>query len=125
MIDKWHTSEDYINSFDAHTKEKLLQIKNIILSVLGECEEGISYNIPAFKKEWVWTFYYSAYTKHISLSFFPTTETYKLFEKELSDYKHSKSAIQFPLDKELPEKLIRAIITDALPRIIKARSKKK
>ncbi len=125
MTTKRETPEQYIASFDGIAQERLLQIRAIIKNVLGNCEEGISYNIPAFKKDGVWTFYYSAYAKHISLSFFPTADTYEQFERELQDYTHSKSAIQFPLHQELPEPLIRGIVTDALPRIIAARSKNK
>lgn len=126
MTNKRISPQDYINSLTDSQKEKILTLRTIIQSVLwDEAQEVISYNIPAFKKDGILTFYYSAYTKHISLSFFPTAETYKIFESELKDYTHSKSAIQFPLDKPLPEQLIRDILTDALPRIIAARSKKK
>jgi uncharacterized protein YdhG (YjbR/CyaY superfamily) len=53
--------------------------------------------------------YYSSYAKHMSLSFYPTEETYKTFEKELSAYNHSKSAIQFPHASSLPVGLIAKI----------------
>lgn len=125
MATKRTSPQEYIDSLGGIEKEKILQLRSIIASTIGEAQEVISYNIPAFKKDGVFTFYYSAYTKHISLSFFPTAETYKAFESELQDYTYSKSAIQFPLDQPLPEQLIRSIVADALPRIISARSKKK
>lgn len=105
-------------------KEKIIQLKSIITSAIGESIEVISYNTPAFRKDGVLTFYYAAFTKHITLSFFPTMETYKVFENELQDYTHSKSAIQFPLDQDLPTDLIHNIIVDALPHIIAAKQKK-
>lgn len=116
--------DEYINSLDWVKKEKIIQLKSIIKSTIGEAEEVISYNTPAFRKDGVLTFYFAAFAKHISLSFYPTEETYKVFEHELQEYTHSKSVIQFSLDKKLPEELIRNIITDALPRILTARAKK-
>jgi uncharacterized protein YdhG (YjbR/CyaY superfamily) len=53
--------------------------------------------------------YYSTYKAHLSLSFYPTEETYVAFEKELASYTHSKSAIQFPHSAPLPTDLIRKI----------------
>lgn len=53
--------------------------------------------------------YYSAYTRHVSLSFYPTEETYREFADELKHYTHSKSAIQFLLAKPLPTDLIARI----------------
>lgn len=102
--------DDYIASFPQIQQNKLQQCRSIIRDTLPWAEEVISYNIPAFTINGTPVMYYSGHKVHTSLSFYPTETTYKQFKKELTNFKHSKSAIQFPLDKPLPEKLIHNIV---------------
>ena len=40
--------DEYIESFDGPTKERLLEMRQIIRNQLPDAEERISYNIPAY-----------------------------------------------------------------------------
>ena len=52
--------------------------------------------------------HFAAYKKHIG--FYPTPSGINAYKDELSEYKSSKGAVQFPLDKPLPHELIREIV---------------
>lgn len=52
--------------------------------------------------------YFAAFKNHIG--FFPTASGVREFEDELTAYKHSKGAIQFPKDKPLPLKLVKKMV---------------
>jgi uncharacterized protein YdhG (YjbR/CyaY superfamily) len=104
---KFKTVDEYMATLLPYQKEKLEELRAIIKDVIPKAEEVISYNIPAFKMHSVLVFY-AAYTNHIG--FYPTSSPIKFFEKELSDYKVSKGAIQFSVDKKFPKALVRKIV---------------
>ena len=82
-------------------------MRTTIKQVAPQAEEAISYNMPAFKLDGmlVW---YAGYKEHIGL--YPKPRVIEVFKKELTDYKLSKGAIQFPLDQPLPLNLITRIV---------------
>lgn len=51
--------------------------------------------------------YFALFSKHIG--FYPGASGVAHFQKELSEYKTSKGAIQFPLDKPIPFDIIKKI----------------
>lgn len=102
-IDQYHLA------FPADVVKRMQQIRNIIHKVVPEVEETISYQIPCFKYNG-YLIYYSAYTGHISLSNPFSQKLLEHFKDDFKKYKVSKSAIQFPNDKELPSQLITEII---------------
>jgi len=104
---KYKNIDEYINMFDENIKDKLNEIRDIIISVAKDSKEVISYNMPAFKNNKVLV-YFAANKNHIG--FYPTPSAILKFNKELKDYKTSKGAIQFPLDKPLPIELIKKIV---------------
>ena len=96
----------YYSIFELHTQQRLSEIHDIIKEVLPNAEEVISYKMPAFKQKEVLV-YYAGYKNHIG--FYPTSQPIEHFKDRLTEYKWSKGAIQFPLDKPLPKKLIQEI----------------
>ena len=63
--------------------------------------------MPAFKLHGVLV-YYAAYKEHIG--FYPTAAPIEVFKNELSAYKWSKGAIQFPIGEPMPFDLITRIV---------------
>lgn len=104
---KIETVSQYINSFSEPTKTLLETIRETIQKAAPEAEEMISYNIPAFKLSGMLV-YYAAYAHHIG--FYPTPSGIETFKKQLTGYKLSKGAIQFPIDQALPLELISKIV---------------
>ncbi|NMH27971.1 hypothetical protein G6047_08000 [Flavobacterium sp. SE-s28] len=99
--------EEYIDSFDAVTKDILLAVRKTIQSAAPDATEKISYGMPAFvyKGNLV---YYAAYAKHIG--FYATPNGNESFKKELSKYKTGKGSIQFPIAEQMPLELIKRIV---------------
>ena len=99
--------DKYIAGFPKGTQKLLEQLRATIIKVAPDGEEVISYKMPAYKLNGmlVW---YAAYKRHIG--FYPTPTPIKFFKDELTDYKTLKGAIQFPIDKPLPHKLITKIV---------------
>jgi len=97
----------YHQKFPQEIQKILEQLREIIVHAVSEPEEVISYQMPAFKKNGILV-YYAAYKNHIG--FYPTSEGIEAFKSELHDFKWSKGAIQFPIDRPLPEELITKIV---------------
>jgi len=104
---KFKTVDEYVSTFPASTKKILQAVRKTIKAAAPQAEDVISYNMPAVKQNGILV-YYAAYENHIG--FYPTSSPIKVFEKQLSDYKFSKGAIQFPIDKPMPLDLITKIV---------------
>lgn len=101
--------DEYQSTFPAGIVERLEQVRTIIKKAAPEAEEVISYQIPAYKYQG-FLVYYSGYKNHISLSYPFSDALLAEFKEELSKYKVSKSAIQFPHKDPLPASLIKRIV---------------
>jgi uncharacterized protein YdhG (YjbR/CyaY superfamily) len=108
MMNKAPTTIDvYIRTFPKTVQVKLQQLRRIVAKAAPGAEERISYRMPAFFLNGVLV-YFAAFTKHIGL--YPTSSGIEAFKNELTGYKSSKGAVQFPLDEPLPADLIRRMV---------------
>lgn len=103
----YSTIDQYISEFWLETQNILNKIRKIIKSNAHEAQEAITYNIPTFKLNWNLV-HFAAFKNHIG--FYPTPSWINQFKDELSQFKTSKWAIQFPLDKEIPYNLIEKMV---------------
>lgn len=106
----YQTIDEYHQAFSGETLARMQTIRKIINEVVPDAEEHISYQIPCFKYKG-YLLYYCAFPKHITLSNPYSEAFWEHFKADLKGYKTSKSAIQIPADKSLPEALIRKIVT--------------
>ena len=99
--------DDYIDTFPKNVQHKLTELRSAIKESAAEAEEAISYGMPTFRLNGnlVW---FAAYKKHIG--FYPTHSGILAFEEKLSVYKHSKGAVQFPIDGPIPLDIVREIV---------------
>lgn len=104
---KIETIDDYITAQPLEKRASLEKFRIIIQKAAPKATEVISYGMPAFKQEGILV-YFAAFKNHYG--FFPTASPIIVFKKELLPYKTSKGAIQFPVEKPLPVKLIQAIV---------------
>ncbi len=102
----FRTVDDYLATRSPEEREVLLAMQAAILDAVPEAEAVISYQIPAYKADG-WLFYISAYTRHYNLSCPPPF--FEGYAKELSAWKVSKSAVQFPKGQPVPLALISAM----------------
>ncbi|WP_142683599.1 DUF1801 domain-containing protein [Chitinophaga polysaccharea] len=101
------TIDQYIADFPREIQVLLQQMRAAIKAIVPEAGEKISYGIPTFTLNGNLV-HFGGYKQHIG--FYPGASGIKAFEKELSVYKNSKGAVQFPLDKPLPIALINKIV---------------
>jgi uncharacterized protein YdhG (YjbR/CyaY superfamily) len=100
-------ADSYIATQPEATRLVLEQLRQIIKTIVPEAAEVISYQMPAFKQNGILV-WYAGYKKHVG--FYPSSKPIEIFKDELTAYKTSKGAIQFPLDKPLPVELITKIM---------------
>jgi uncharacterized protein YdhG (YjbR/CyaY superfamily) len=96
--------DDYIRAFPEDVQAKLESIRAAIKEAAPDAREVISYGMPAFKQNKVLV-YFAAHLRHIG--FYPTSSGISAFKGELSRFKQSKGAVQFPLDEPLPLDLVK------------------
>jgi uncharacterized protein YdhG (YjbR/CyaY superfamily) len=104
---KYTNVEDYILDFPEIAQIKMQELREIIASIATNCKEIISYNMPAYKQNGI-VVYFAANKNHIG--FYPTPNGITTFESQLTNYKYSKGAIQFPIDQPFPKELIQDIL---------------
>ncbi|KAB2881241.1 DUF1801 domain-containing protein [bacterium] len=101
------TIDEYIESFPIDVQDMLQTLRRTIKNSAPKAVEAISYQIPTFKLHGNLV-HFAAYKHHIG--FYPTSSPVKVFAKELTSYKTSKGAIQFPIGEPLPLALVRKIV---------------
>jgi uncharacterized protein YdhG (YjbR/CyaY superfamily) len=97
----------YIIQFPEEVRTILKQLREMILKEAPYAIERMAYGMPTYtmKKNLI---HFAGYKKHIGI--YPTPDGIEAFKKELSPYKNSKGAVQFPLDKPMPWDLIQKMI---------------
>jgi uncharacterized protein YdhG (YjbR/CyaY superfamily) len=104
---KFKTVDDYISRYPGSTQSLLKEIRKIILEAAPEAEEGISYNMPAYRYHGVLC-YFAGYETHVG--FYPTNSPIRFFEEDITKFKTSKGTVQFPLDKPIPKSLVKKML---------------
>jgi len=103
----WTTVDEYFSALPKEVRPVLETLRRTIRQAAPKAEEVISYNIPAFKFNGmlVW---YAAFKKHVGL--YPKASGIAAFKDELTGYKTSKGAIQFPIEEGIPVNLVKKIV---------------
>lgn len=101
------TIDEYIAAFPEPVRHQLNQLRDTIRKTAPAAKEKIGYGIPTFTLEGNLV-HFGCFKNHIG--FYPAPQGLRKFEKELSQYKGSKGAVQFPHDKPLPLALIAKIV---------------
>ncbi|MBU1093876.1 MAG: DUF1801 domain-containing protein [Firmicutes bacterium] len=97
----------YINLFEGIPKQRLLQMREIVSQSAPEAIEKISYKMPTYYLNGNLV-HFAAFKNHIG--FYPSSDGIEKFEDQLQDFKHSKGAIQFSYNEQLPVDLIKEIV---------------
>ena len=98
--------DEYIRGFPEEVQAILQEVRATVRKAVPDAQETISYRMPAFTKNGI-LLYFAAFKHHIGL--YPTASGIEAFRDELSGYKGSKGAVQFPIDKSMPLELIARI----------------
>jgi uncharacterized protein YdhG (YjbR/CyaY superfamily) len=112
--------DEYLASVPEPARGTLEKIRAAIRAAAPSgATETISYGIPAFQYNGILV-WFAAFAKHCSL--FPTASVIDAFKDELKPYTLSKGTIQFPIDKPLPDALVKKMVR---ARVAQIESKKR
>jgi uncharacterized protein YdhG (YjbR/CyaY superfamily) len=108
----------YLADVEEPKRSTLQRLRQTILEVVPEAEEGISYGVPAFRVRGKVIAGFAAFKNH--LSYLPHSgSVFPALRDEVGAYKTSSGALQFPIDSPLPkplvEHLVRVRIAQAFP----------
>lgn len=101
------TIDEYIAGFPREVQAMLEALRQTIGKAAPDATEKISYQIPTFYLNGNLV-HFAAFKHHIG--FYPTSSGVGAFRDQMGEYKTSKGAVQFPLDKPLPLNLVRKIV---------------
>lgn len=90
----------YLSSLDQPKRSTLAALRGTIREILPDAEECMSYGLPAFRVQGRVIAGFAAFKNH--LSYLPHSgSVLSELDGELSQYKTSKGALQFSIDKPL------------------------
>jgi uncharacterized protein YdhG (YjbR/CyaY superfamily) len=110
--------DQYLESLDEPKRTTLARLRDTILDILPEADQGISYGVPAFKVRGKTIAGFAAFKNH--LSYLPHSgSVFPELSDELTGYSASSGALRFGIDEPLPvplvEKLIAVRLQQAFP----------
>lgn len=117
--------DDYLARLEEPKLSTLRQLRETILQIIPDAEQGMAYGMPAFRLHGNVIAGFAAFKRH--LSYLPHSgSVFPELGDELSHYRTSRGALQFPVDDPLPaaivEKLIAIRVGQVLERSRAARS---
>ena len=110
--------DQYLDALEEPKRATLAALRQTILTVLPEAEQGISYGMPAFKVRGKTIAGFAAFKNH--LSYLPHSgSVFPQLAEELKGYSASTGALRFDIGQPLPaplvEKLIAVRLRQAFP----------
>ena len=101
--------DEYLAGVPEPARSTLSRVRTAIRAALPpDATQTISYGMPAFRHNGRVMLWFAAFANHCSL--FPTAAAIASFPQELKKYSVSKGTVQFPIDKPLPDVLIRKLV---------------
>jgi uncharacterized protein YdhG (YjbR/CyaY superfamily) len=101
--------DQYLEGLDEPKRETLAQLRQAILNVLPEAEQGMSYRLPAFRVRGKTIAGFAAFKSH--LSYLPHSgSVFPELKDELKGYTTSTGALRFDIGRPLPASLVERLI---------------
>lgn len=119
--------DEYLAKVEEPSRSTLQKLRETILSIIPDAEQGISYQVPAFRLHGQVVAGFAAFKNHVSYLPF-SGSVFPELKDELTGYVTTSGALHFPIDKPLPKRLVKKLIdvrvrqvrqrraTDATPR---------
>jgi uncharacterized protein YdhG (YjbR/CyaY superfamily) len=102
--------DQYLAALDEPKRSTLEAVRGSILEVVPDAEQCISYNMPAFKVQGKVVAGFAAFKHH--LSYLPhSSAVLTALANDLAHYESSKGALRFAIDKPLPKRLVKKLIS--------------
>jgi uncharacterized protein YdhG (YjbR/CyaY superfamily) len=101
--------DQYLATLEESKRATLAQLRQTILDVLPDAEQGISYGLPAFKVRGKTIAGFAAFKNH--LSYLPHSgSVFPQLKDELKDYSTTSGALHFDIGHPLPAPLVKRLI---------------
>jgi uncharacterized protein YdhG (YjbR/CyaY superfamily) len=101
--------DDYLEALDDPKRSTLQTLRRTILEIVPDAEQVISYRVPAFRFRGEIVAGFAAFKDHLSYLPFSGSVLGELAD-ELHGYTMTKSALHFPVDRPLPNTLVKKLI---------------
>ena len=98
----------YLASLDEPKRTTLAQLRQTIMELVPDAEEGISYGMPAYKVEGKTIAGFAAFKNH--LSYLPHSGSVIDKLDELGDYEATSGSLHFPVDRPLPRGIVARLL---------------
>jgi uncharacterized protein YdhG (YjbR/CyaY superfamily) len=99
----------YLAGLDEPKRGTLQRLREVILEIVPDAEQGIAYRVPAFKVGGKVVAGFAAFTNH--LSYLPHSgSVLPALDAETRAYARTLSALHFAVDRPLPKTLVRQLI---------------
>jgi uncharacterized protein YdhG (YjbR/CyaY superfamily) len=102
------TVAEYIEGFEGLTRERLEELRELVLSVVPDAVEGISYGIAGFKLNGRPVVYLGGFIAHVGV--YPITDLPPNLEESVAPYRSGKGTARFPNTDPLPRDLIEDLV---------------
>ncbi|HYT78603.1 MAG TPA: DUF1801 domain-containing protein [Actinomycetota bacterium] len=100
----------YLDALEEPKRTTLALLRDTIMAIVPDAEQGISYGMPAFKLQGRTIAGFAAFKNH--LSYLPHSgSVIPQLAKETEGYASTKGSLHFPIDKPLPKTLVRKLLT--------------
>jgi uncharacterized protein YdhG (YjbR/CyaY superfamily) len=100
----------YLAALNEPKRSTLKAVRRSILEVVPEAEECISYGMPAFKLKGKTVAGFAAFKNH--LSYLPHSgSVLPALGDEVERYEKTKGSLHFAIDKPLPKRLVKRLVT--------------
>jgi uncharacterized protein YdhG (YjbR/CyaY superfamily) len=99
----------YLADVDEPKRSTLQRLRQTILEVIPDAEEGISYGHPAFRVQGKVVAGFAAFKNH--LSYLPHSgSVFPVLRDVLGSFETSAGALRFPIDSSLPKPLVEQLV---------------
>jgi uncharacterized protein YdhG (YjbR/CyaY superfamily) len=100
----------YLDSLEEPKRTTLSDLRESILEIIPDAEQGMSYSLPAFKVRGKTIAGFGAFKNH--LSYLPHSgSVLGELGPELANYSTSTGALRFDIEKSLPRELVQKLIS--------------
>ena len=110
--------DQYLDALEEPKRTTLARLRETILDIVPEAEQGIAYGVPAFRVRGKTIAGFAAFKSH--LSYLPHSgSVFPQLKDDLKGYSISSGALRFSIDQPLPvplvEKLVAVRLRQAFP----------
>jgi uncharacterized protein YdhG (YjbR/CyaY superfamily) len=105
--------DEYLEQLEGPKRRTLQNLRKTIVRLVPEAEQGMAYGAPAFRLHGKVVAGFAAFKNH--LSYLPDSgSVLSQLPDDEALYTISKGALQFPVDKPLPEAFVKKLINARL-----------